>query len=602
MLVRTWSRWGLLALGALACACGRQDQTAAGVRFGAKTVVPAAAHPGAEAVVSLNREIVVWFTRTIDPTSVSHESFRMLDEAGRVVEGLPPRIGTHSITFVPKPPLRPALDDGTLVPGRHYVLEVVGYPALGTAVRARDGEPLERTVRWRFRAVTQAEAASGGGPPLLLPEGTDRPFRLRQELLGLESLSLETGELRLHFTRPLDPRFVHRQAFRFFVLPSGGGFREVEPREVRLESSPAPIDRHPGCTVSIRLDPASLGVELPLYVVLAEPPKGVVDYGGEPPEDAGRPFQVPVRPLRAVRLVHETFLHDPFVPAPGVGFEVRSGRAWPRVRREAGTGRLGVMAAQEPLVLDSSRRSIYDFVDLFVPAGRVLRLRAVGHPLQVRACGSVRIDGRLIVEADRAGVAPRPGAQRSFEDLARPARVLVVAAGDLIVGPSGVVEWEGPVQPGESPMTWVGAGEVKILGRLPAGCVLATEPGRPVRSVSGEFVRVTVPLTHGVAPGADLYARAWTKWYRLPSTHRGAGSVRLVGASGPLEVRVQLVPPDPLDPLRPLASAVRSTASLPASARLSLEPGWFVRFRLAAPVRFGEPLASLDDLAIALSY
>lgn len=600
------SRWICLVFAAAACG----DGLPARLPFRVRQVVPGSTDSAA--TLFLNQEVVVYLSDAVDPMSVKGEAVRILDERGQPVKGTL-RTGTHSVIFAPDPPLRAALDDGTFLPSARYRLEVAGFPR-ANALRALDGRVLEKTVV-RDLLTVAADGGDGVAGPFL-PEGTQHPFVLRREFL---KMAADSASLQLSFSRPLLPHTVTGEAFEVYRVRAG------QPNEERLALRSAravslPRDPFPGCTVDLALAgrPVRLGDHL--FVRLTSGENALREYGGATVADLGSALSVPVVEGERLPLL-ETEFEDGGVLTPigeGVlGFETRQGRTMPRVRSEAGDGRLGVFAPRRSLTLYPGQPfdrgdgvvvhpegGVFDFLDIRIPVGVEVRLRGgEEHRVQVRACGSVAVAGRLVLDGTFLGQAQQQLAHIGTPELLDDAHVALVAGGDLEISGSIVHEASGNDHDrGASPITLLCGGRLTlgVTASLPAGTVCATAGGgQRQESASLHTVPVVAWMRPAPPEGVELDAVAWTPWQLIPESQSGAIEPVLVGAKGDLRVAVQVADPDPLA-ARPLddPQVLRPPEPLPLDRTLFAPAGSYVRFELRARVRAGVALPSLERICV----
>ena len=568
----------LLAIAALLAGCHSKTEPFEVVR-----VLPEmpGSESGGEAQLFLNQELTVYFNQPVEPMSIIPESVRVLDEGGRPVPGRL-TIGTRSVTFVPVPPVTPALDDGSFVPGRSYRLEVVGLPSL--AVKSARGWVLEKTLRRRFKVLAEAPTKRGY-PTLFLPVGS-----------GTESLALQVGpemplrmaagthRLRLDFNLPLLPTSVRENSFEFHRIRTGSTSPEqLVPSEIRIVPGRVPGARYYGSSVEVEFSPR-LGIapEDTLYVILAGDEERVVrDYGGRKLAVAGGPVEVRVDPGDRVR-ARDIDLEDlDLSPVDGVplGFEVRNGRLFPRCRVEAGSGQLGWFRPRESMVLEPdvafdrgdgvlvSAGRDFDFVGIDIPEGVTVTVRS-RRPLRMRAQQDISIAGVLHLETPSPPTPWRSGGRVDPEQALMAAGFALVSAGDLVV--------EGAVRhplAGGSAATLLSGGDMVLAGRLPPSCVLG--PGGELRGAVESPVTIDAPLTPGLPAGLELEAAA-TADLNLPPRHSGSIDVRAEDRRGGISISVQISPD---------GKVLRTPEVLPLKVALYVPPGGMLRLVLRGMVR-----------------
>ncbi len=607
----------LLALGA----CDRPDDRR--VRpFVAVHVFPQSEAGGAAAIY-LNQEIEVRFNDPVERISVTPDTVRVLDAFGQRVEGKL-RVSSHAVTFVPRAPVTPALDDGSFRPGEEYRLEVRGFP-IANAVRSRAGRVLDEGFTRRFRAVgVDAKPA-----PLLKAATSPYGFALDGDSLAMAA---DSRVLRLMFHEAPLPTTITPAAFRLYRVGDNGAVQApLQPRETRLRQVDAPYGQAPW-VVELEFDsppvagPGYCGLELVADEAVCvrdpagQPPHQVVTRGAggvERMELLGLKLLVEVFAGARVPLLVESFNGSlglaPTDPA-ALGFEARAGAAVPRVRTLAGGGGLGVFApsASTDLVIgqpfdrgDGVRVRAdgdwFDFAGVVIPKGVTVRLRARGdRPPRIRVRGSVHIEGVLIVEGAPSGTWPTQGMEVAAARLIEECGAVVVAGGDILV--AGAIR-DGDAVDGEagSRLLLIAGGGIGLVGTVPPRTVLATDDRGAVAGSSQQsvlWVRLAPMLGAWGGPGA-VRAAAVTSWIPLP---RGATRVREVVAAGDPGVRVslQFAAPDATAPGRPADAEgqLSPPLGLPLSAAVEVPSGGFVRFFLTADVHPGAPLPTLRSVTL----
>lgn len=613
-------RTGFLCAGLLVVACGDGREPAP---FQATRVQPSlGGTDGEPELVHLNQEITIRFNRRVDPLSVTETTVRVVDEAGQRVKGVLRRQG-HLVTFEPVAPVAPTLDDGSFRPGRQYQLEVAGFPR-AAAVRSVEGEVLERSIVNRFRAV----AATHQPSPLLHASTSPFGFALEESMLRMAE---DSRTLTLYFHEPPMPTTATPAAFKLYRPRVGEPleFEVFSPKSVELLRLPPSHPNFPPWLVELDLGRPPGGylcVEL-----VADPELALRDYRGTLPrrvmsqggaaarigDAVGEKLLVEVFPGLRVPLIQQEFNGQvEFEPETGaVGFEVRNGRATPQVRVESGTGSLGTFMPQADTELVAGRafdrgdgRQVtspgptFDFVDIHIPKGVTVRLSSGGTPVQLRACGDIRIDGELVLEDTPLGVTLESREDIAASDIASSAGAALVAGGDITVQGRIVhlPSRERAPRTG-SPLALLAGGDLWLPGgRLPARITLAREPGDRVHGEarSGAIPVATAPMTPDLPPGISLRAAAATEWFRLPITHYRRVEIELRDVEGDLRVQVQSAPPDAADPSRPSRDGLLAPVPLPMKEPLNVPPGGFVRFHLEARVHAGESAPSIGGLTV----
>lgn len=164
--------------------------------------------PAADQELHLNQTVAVTFDRPIDPLSVTRDSIRLLDDAGRTIEAERVRVRGSTIEFVPRTPILASLEDGSYQPASRVTLELAGYPRPGT-LRGRDGVALVHVARRSWRVV-DAKARHAEGRMSFLPSLEAGVFRLE----SLPRVSSDGMRVELRFDRPVHPASILPSAFR----------------------------------------------------------------------------------------------------------------------------------------------------------------------------------------------------------------------------------------------------------------------------------------------------------------------------------------------------------------------------------------------------
>lgn len=198
----------------------------------------------------LNEAITVYFSQSLDPLSITRDTVSVLDAEGNSVPGRL-RTGSTWVTFEPRPPLHPSLEDGSLRPGREYRLRVAGFPRID-CIRGTSGQRLAVGLQKTFRTADQSTKPSSLPAPLRPIGDGQLPFLVVGP--GAEpTLPVDSPRLRLRFSLPVLPQSLTVDAFQVLLVrpASGTGSRPVEllPIDVRVAS----IDDLQGCTVELNL-------------------------------------------------------------------------------------------------------------------------------------------------------------------------------------------------------------------------------------------------------------------------------------------------------------------------------------------------------------
>ncbi|MDP6937640.1 MAG: Ig-like domain-containing protein [Planctomycetota bacterium] len=547
------SAWSpALWAGAILCAaCGQAPVAVEAVRL--ESIRPVEGEG-----VYLNEEIVLTFSRAIDPSSVAPTSLRIVDGAGREAEGRWEVVGRQA-RFAPRPVLSGTLTDGGYLPGTVYSVDLGGFPRLD-GLRGLKGEPLDRSWRWSFstaevgpgrRGFVFDDASPGTGAHVSLSNA--RPLHPG------EALVLECNE-------PLDPSSLREEEFRIERVESGAAAFTCRVKARFLanhpEGSRGPLEP---CAViefmpTERLEPGS-------YLLLGS---GVTltDYGGNPVWPAGlgrQPHAFGVRrppPSGAGELESQAHYQLSFldrteflsVAVPGTDglahwsdggvLSVR----FPKAAGEGVHGALDLRGLEDRQDLQATTLSVAKGAQVDLGAGSGLRV--------LRAQGRVHIAGHLgrrISQTDE----PRPGPAipghpyvdgESLSQWLERARAedwpwtVLIAGGDLVIDGDLVVN---------TPLLLVAGGWIRVEGRVdqPPGQLwllseggglrmdpTATVPDLVIEAPDGNPLKQTL---HLAAVSAPLPARVISyRWLEpLVGGRQGAGryEVSYLPATGPVE-------------------------------------------------------------------
>jgi hypothetical protein len=570
----------LLALGASACERAKPVETdfTARVRF-----------DGSQAVY-LNQPLVVVFSEPVDPLTVSLETLRVVDASRHVVPGQQLDVGSQVVTVRFRPPISPALGDGSLAPDRPYTLEVVGYPELHS-VRSRFGRVLTHSFIMPFRTVGVSGRAEYPRPLLPDDPGLGLAFVRRPEF------ALSTGKMRLQFSCPPYPVSVLPSSFRVYRGWQGAVVTVPIEQAMVVPSTDAPL----GTVVELRLTaepPLSIADRGRLWIGLTEGAPGLVDYAGLP-ATGERLLEVQVEPdsIRSVASVLASARPHFESPDPSqITFEVRDrGRMTPCARIVGGSGRLGFVRPTSSVPF-SVQEPVLELSGLEIPAGVRLTLRGPQSPVLIRVSGSVRIAGELVLETPRgAVVGSDSGAWVPEGELAGLAGCVIVAAGDIEV--AGRIEHAEEGLPMGPPLALVAGGRITLTGRTPPGLVYACE-GDVVGHAQAASRR-RVRLQRGWAGLGLTQAAARTDWLPIPAWATGEVLTKMLDVEGLIDVYTQIAPAHPLDPTRPDPQPESWSQPRPANESLVDVAGRFVRFELRAAVQPAPaPLPSLAGIRL----
>ena len=118
-----WIAVPVLALSLLLGCRGRTDEDQSFLRV--IRMMPELGSGRSVGDLLLNQEITAYFSHQLDTVTVTRDTFKVIDSRGRSIPGRLD-IGTRSITFIPEPPLKRDLSDGSYHPGRSYRVVVPG--------------------------------------------------------------------------------------------------------------------------------------------------------------------------------------------------------------------------------------------------------------------------------------------------------------------------------------------------------------------------------------------------------------------------------------------------------------------------------------------
>ena len=568
----------------------------------------------------LNQELTLFFSDAIDPLSVTSDSVAVLDADGhRVAFACPPRLGSHTITIVPDIPLQPDLSDGSFRPDSSYELQVAGYPR-PDGVAAADGRVLTAGFRRSFRTLPLDTSLLGLPSPLLPLATATMPFML---MPVSDNLPAGDPRPRLLFTLPvlassLSPAAFDVQRARF-TANAGIEIQHLLPRGVRLVTDPREV--HPGSTVEL-----DLGTEVALrdgggYTTLAPDDIVVVELVANDSalrDYAGRAVQMPPGCAKqSHRVVPGGNLPLWEWPTPASrslepeglapGFEVlRDLTIRPRLCAEAGDGSLGDFHPRRDLVLRAdtpfdrgdgtqviSRDGQFPFLSVDIPPGVTVRVETDGLPLRLLACGSMRIQGTLVLASPSFEVRLRP------YDFAESSTVLDAVPIALVAG--GRIEISGRIaaavepQPGHTCCGLIAGGGIERRGPIPRGTVLAVDASSGEARLQGiddpDAIKVSTRLTPGLPSGARLVVNGATPWARLPEGCPTA-LLELRTWSPGIQVGMQQAVADPMYPEQPdlRPDRVSPVRRLQGAGEVSFPQATFVRFLIQADVCGDEPV------------
>lgn len=585
----------------------------------------------------LNSKIHVEFSEAIDHLTVTGDTVRMMkivpDGPPQVTPILKRRLGTRTVTLLPEWPVTADLDDGSLVPGQLYRLEVRGFPLTNT-VRSKQGVGVEGFVRY-YRTVDRDAIDPG---PLLPVRTPVDPFKV----VGDVRMASDNRTVRLHFTLPPHPATVSVGSFDFIVTREG--------KEIRLGIAATRIltDRRPiwegdplspdgqrmrwadqASTVELRLaDDVVLKPGEDFWIHLkparldrpGDTSHWVRDYRGnsvsleiQQSYVMGRIYAGDM--VELCRYPTSASSAGPVQADPDkLTFEIYSGNRpalRPLVRREAGRGILGAFHPKVSLTLQPQVpfdrgdgvlkfcRGRFEFSSIYIPTGVTVTVRS-RDAVELLSASEIRIDGALFLETPRAH-GPEGLDQTDLESYrqrlaTRDFGARILAAGDVEI--RGDVRHQLIGGHLASPLSVVGRKLTLGKNALPSGSILAAD------EIVGEAQGVTqVKFTPTLGLPTTVHradAAAWTPWQALPEGFVGRLDARFRGLDGALEVFLQIAPPDPADPGIPYVevSTLTELRKLPLRSKIEVGRSSHVRFLLKAKVIEGKPLPSVKSLVI----
>ncbi len=582
-----------------------------------------APEPGG-APLLLNQQVTLVFSAPLDPDSARGDAFQVVDEAGRAVQGRV-LVGNQSLTFEPRVPLRPELDDGSFRPDATYRVLVAGYPRPG-GLRAADGRMLQRGLSFTYRTARKDAASEGFPTPLLPIAGGTIPFVL-QAPPAPQWLPLDQPRLRMQFTLPVLPSSLSLAAFDVALVKreQGAQVLRVEPATCRLVGADPVLGTLPGAAVELgfrrelRVVGADRAVALEpgdvLVVTLAAGDAALRDYSNRRvsalPGESSQWWEVVAGagpgllewPGSRVALASTEPLHP--------GLEVlRDGRARPALRVEAGDGSLGVFRPVRATriargiafdrgdgTMVQDRDGSLPFLAIDVPEGVAVEIDAREHSIQMLACGSARVAGELVVSGVAQPTRLRAGELTTFGALAEAASFLLATGGGIRV--TGAIR-AAPTAADGSLVALAAAGPLDLAGPVPPATMLAVEPGaRGLTGSAERAVPVLLRMTPGLPVGAEILVEAATEWFAVPA-ECSAARLDWMSADPGYHLLVQSIPGDPFRPERPDPRPGRASAPLPllTGSRFQFLPGGFLRVCFQCRVRGSEALPFLHGLRL----
>ena len=569
--------------------------------------------------VLLNEALTIYFSEPILPTSVTSDSVSLIDESGHKVSGQlrAGKAGNDWVQFVPDPPLAADLGDGSFRPGAHYRLVFTGRGRVDR-VKSQDGRRSLPDLHSFDIYIADRNQAPVGLPSILRPPASDLPLMMRTSD-GPVHVAADVPRLLLHFTLPILPTSLRSEAFR--IRLQDGGI--LVPRGVR--AVPSPFDKldFPGSTVEIDLGSVPRledGTSRPLtdmdfisVVLVSE--GGLVDYAGRSPLPGTHYWSVVEGRSVPICGWPDGEQHYSSEDELQAGFEVRGANIVPKVRIEAGNGSLGAFRPKKDTTLRPgesfdrgdglqvvSSGPDFHFASIDIPADVTVTVDASSGPVRLLATGGMRLEGSLGLIGPATPLPARAFISRPVADLVSGARVALVAAGDVQI--YGEITSSASISESETALLLATAGWLRLHGELPFQSVLVAD-SRGVGSVSriegvrGQSKPYPAAFTVGLAAGAEITFRGVLPWRQLPS-HLDSGVLQIGDVPRPFVVEWQATSADAIRRERPDLRTDRIGRWQPARDRdvLVVGGGGFVRLKLTAVVREGEPLPSIRELRL----
>ena len=157
---------------------------------------------------------------------------------------------------------------------------------------------------------------------------------------------------------------------------------------------------------------------------------------------------------------------------------------------------------------------------------------------------------------------------------------------------------------GRTPLLLASAAGLRLGGALPFQTMLAVEAapagaGATIDGARGQSRVYPATFTPGVAPESDFEVTGLLPWQQVPE-YRDSGVVQLEASGSGLRTDWQATAPDPIRGTAPDLSAGRMGRWQAARDRDRVVTGAsaFVRFRLQARVRSGQPLPVVERLRL----
>lgn len=187
-----------------------------GGRLGLESAFPAS---GGQPLL-LNDAIRLTFSEPVDPTSVTRESARLVNQRTGLEAQGSWQVDGRLVLFRPSGVRNAALSDGGFSPGQTYRLTLMGFPFLG-AIRSAGGASLERSASLDYQVVSvEGGAASGDEGAAVLRDASPGRAEVLWVAAGepgsADTLPLPWDEaLVLACAEPVDPRSIRPADYEF---------------------------------------------------------------------------------------------------------------------------------------------------------------------------------------------------------------------------------------------------------------------------------------------------------------------------------------------------------------------------------------------------
>ena len=435
--------------------------------------------------VFLNEDLEFVFSHEIDPATVTQQTFRVRDEEGAVASGTWRVVGRR-LLFHPAPVLLADLTGGGYRPATRYTVEFVGFPSL-SSIRSVEGWPLDRSRRYEFetvrvdpanRRVVFDDASPGSAAPVNVSTALGR-------LSQGGGWQLEADDpIVLTCAEPLDPSSLRAEDFWLFG-PGDPGASERIAVSARFVANYDEGEAPHGESAAVLELLATRHLSPGSYELVISRGVELHDFGGNPVWPMGlhnlveRLEVVPYGDSTGFGATEDltidfvgedrhlfTLLR---VPEADGTLTWEAGRATVRYPAAAGDGHHGRQALLSSWPGQGWEGDTLDLhaTRIELPADQEVEIEASG-PVILRSQGSIALEGRLRRRT------PPPGCPEVTENLANDKRTLsawleevvgerrhwtiLIAGGDLLLGPEAVVDVD-------TPLLMVVGGQIRLDSR-----------------------------------------------------------------------------------------------------------------------------------------